>query len=88
MLDTGTVDELIGRLGRGRFCASERRRECRSEAGGRLRTSPVYRRDDDHARVIVDFESVWPYAPSTVSTQVFILGRKGQRWRIERRGPP
>ena len=80
------VDTLVERLGRGRFCASDARDACRFRQGGRLRTSAPYLTDQTHARVVVEFESVWPYGPSIVSYQTIWLVHGPQGWRIERRG--
>jgi hypothetical protein len=74
-LDARRVDALVTRLGAGRFCAAAERRRCRSDVGGRLRVSAVYRSDDSHARVAVLFEHAWPGAPRVSSTQVFHLVR-------------
>jgi hypothetical protein len=82
------VDALVERLGRGRFCASDARHVCRFQQGGRLRVSAPYLTDADHARVVVEFESVWPYGPSIVSTQVIWLARDKNVWRIQRRAEP
>lgn len=80
------VDTLVERLGRGRFCASDARDACRYRPGGRLRTSAPYLTDQTHARVVVEFESVWPYGPSIVSHQTIWLVHGPKGWRIERRG--
>jgi hypothetical protein len=80
------VDTLVERLGRGRFCASDARDACRYRQGGRLRTSAPYLIDQTHARVVVAFESVWPYGPSIVSYQTIWLVHDPMGWRIERRG--
>lgn len=81
------VDTLIERLGPGRFCASDDRLRCRFRQGGRVRVSQPYLSDATHARVIVEFEGVWPYGPSIVSTQVLHLAREGSGWRIGKRYP-
>ena len=80
------VDTLVDRLGRGRFCASDARDACRYRQGGQLRTSAPYLIDRTHARVVVEFESVWPYGPSIVSYQTIWLVQDPKGWRIERRG--
>ena len=80
------VDTLVERLGRGRFCASDAREACRYRQGGRLRTSAPYLSDRTHARVVVEFESVWPYGPSIVSCQTIWLVHDSKGWQIERRG--
>lgn len=80
------VDTLVERLGRGRFCASHARDACRYRQGGRLRTSAPYLTDQTRARVVVEFESVWPYGPSIVSHQTIWLVHHPKGWRIERRG--
>lgn len=80
------VDTLVERLGRGRFCSSDAREACRFRQGGRLRTSAPYLTDQAHARVVVEFESVWPYGPSIVSYQTIWLVEDSKGWRIERRG--
>jgi hypothetical protein len=80
------LDALLDRLGRGRFCASDAREACRYRQGGRLRTSAPYLSDQTHARVVVGFESVWPYGPSIVSYQTIWLVHDAKGWRIERRG--
>jgi len=85
-LAPAAVDTLVERLGRGRFCASDARDACRYRQGGRLRASAPYLTDPAHARVVVEFESVWPYGPSIVSHQTMWLVRDARGWRIERRG--
>ena len=88
-LDAQSVDALVTRLGEGRFCPGAERHRCRSDVGGRLRVSAVYRTDDSHARVAVLFENAWPGAPRVASTQVFHLVRevKSRGWRIAGRAP-
>lgn len=84
-LPTATAEMLIDRLGRGRFCTSTDRQVCRYRQGGRLRVSAPYLITNAQARVVVQFESVWPHGPSIVSYQVLWLGRDGRAWRILRR---
>jgi hypothetical protein len=82
------VDSLLDRLGRGRFCATESREDCKFRQGGRLRVTAPYLTDPTHARVVVEFESVWPYGPSIVTSQQIWLVHDSRGWRIERRADP
>ena len=87
-LPAGVVNELVERLGRGRFCTSDTRDACTFRQGGRLRVSAPYLADVRHARVVVLFESVWPYGPSIVTSQQIWLVHGKDGWRIERRADP
>jgi hypothetical protein len=86
VLSPTVVEGLVDRLGRGRFCAADARDACRFRQGGRLRVSPPYLSDPQHARVVVQFESVWTYGPSIVSYQTMWLARQEGGWKIVRRG--
>lgn len=83
-LDRAAIDDLVLRLGAGRFCAAGARDLCRSQRGGGLRVSPVYR-SGETARVAVSFESAQPHARPITSTQVFVLTRDASGWRIDQR---
>jgi len=87
-LSSEAMNVLVERLGRGKFCASDAREACRFRQGGRVRISAAYLTDPDHARVVVEFESVWPYGPSIVTSQVIWLVHDKRGWRIERRADP
>ena len=80
------VTALVERLGRGRFCAATVMADCRFRQGGRLRVSAPYLTDPGHARVVVQFESVWSYGPAIITYQTFWLARQGAGWTIVRRG--
>lgn len=84
-LPASTAGLLITRLGPGKFCSSADRQVCRYRQGGRLRVSAPYMINNAQARVVVQFESVWPYGPSVVSYQVLWLSHDGRGWRISRR---
>lgn len=84
-LPVSTVDLLVERLGRGKFCAGDAREACRFRQGGRLRVSAPYLTEPTRARVVVEFESIWPFGPSIVSHQSIWLQQESNGWRIERR---
>jgi hypothetical protein len=85
-LDSSQAAALVESLGES-YCLLERRTQCPAASGGTLRMSPVYQVSSQHARVVVRYTSVDPYAPATTNTQVFLVEREDGQWKIRSRGP-